>query len=83
MCQLSATACRGKQRLSGNKKETAQKQQSNINRIFTRANQNWSFSDVTKRNLNKRNESTQSLDTNNLLLQIIQLFNKVLMPKIF
>jgi hypothetical protein len=62
------------------KEKTTQKQQSNINKIFARANQNWSVSDVTKRNLNNRNESTQSLDTNNLLLQIIQLLNKVLMP---
>jgi hypothetical protein len=62
------------------KEKTLQKQQSNINRIFTKTNQKWSFSDMTKRNLNDREDSSNNLDTNKLLLQIVHLLNKVLLP---
>jgi hypothetical protein len=62
------------------KEKTLQKQQSNINRIFTKTNQKWSFSDMTKRNLIDREDSSNNLDTNKLLLQIVHLLNKVLLP---
>jgi hypothetical protein len=62
------------------KEETRKKQQSNINRISSRTNPKWSFSDVTKKNLNNIHETSNNSDTNNLLIQIVELLSKVLMP---